>query len=45
MGIMTLRRILIMPCEMFYSIHLKSVRVVSLVGISRGIVGGHGYVI
>ena len=45
MGDMTLSMIIMIPCEMFWSTHLKIIRVINLLGIIRGRFDGHGYAI
>ena len=40
MGYMTLRRILMIPCYMFWRVHLRIIRVVSLIIGSRGRLDG-----
>ena len=42
MGEMTLRRILMIPCDMFWRTHLRNIRSIDLLGSSRGIVDSHG---
>ena len=45
MGYMNLRRVLVIPYEMFLRAHLRSTRIVYLIVSGRGIVDGRGCVI
>ena len=38
----TLRRNLMIPCVMFWRIHLRNIRVIVMIDISTGIVDGNG---
>ena len=42
MGGITLRRVLIIPCEMFLREHFMSTRIIALLGSGRGIIDDHG---
>ena len=45
MGNMILRRVIMIPCEMFFWDHLRNTRIISLIGSGRGRVGGLGDVL
>ena len=42
MGENILRRVLMMPCEVFFRDHLRSARSIALLGSGRGVVDGLG---
>ena len=45
MGDMIIRRVLMMPCEMFLRNHLRNTRIIVILDSVRGIYGGLGDVL
>ena len=41
-GDMTVRRVLMIPCKIFWRIQLKGISIIDFLGINRGGINGHG---